>query len=170
MTLKFYTSLAKGLKLKVKHFWQLSPTFVEVTRKTGRGSFCPYPPPSWTGLNILEHYLQYYLKKWSNGVDFWCWEFRWVGHQSGAGWNLTFHGKGDNVQEGLVIRGEGLILLCTLKDVVAFICNLCWHNSTIFFDIFIFRCIDSKLRIIIIIILLTNWLKIVFLTVHATKI
>ena len=29
--LKFYTSVAKGLKLKVRKFWRLVPTFVEVT-------------------------------------------------------------------------------------------------------------------------------------------
>ena len=29
--LKFYTSLSKGLKLKVRKFWGLIPTFVEVT-------------------------------------------------------------------------------------------------------------------------------------------
>ena len=31
MVLKFYTSVAKGLKLKVRKFWELIPTFVEVT-------------------------------------------------------------------------------------------------------------------------------------------
>ena len=31
--LKFYTSVAKGLKLKVRKFWGLIPTFVEVTGK-----------------------------------------------------------------------------------------------------------------------------------------
>ena len=31
MDLKFYTSVAKGLKLKVRKFWLLIPTFVEVT-------------------------------------------------------------------------------------------------------------------------------------------
>ena len=31
MTLKFYTSVAKGLKLKVRKFGGLCPTFVEVT-------------------------------------------------------------------------------------------------------------------------------------------
>ena len=31
MALKFYTSVAKGLKLIVKKFWELIPTFVEVT-------------------------------------------------------------------------------------------------------------------------------------------
>ena len=36
--LKFYNSLSKGLKLKVRKFWGLIPTFVEVTgEKTGRG-------------------------------------------------------------------------------------------------------------------------------------
>ena len=38
--MKFYTSVAKGLKQKVKKFWGLIPTFVEVTREKlveGRG-------------------------------------------------------------------------------------------------------------------------------------
>ena len=47
--LKFYTSLSKGLKLKVRKFWGLIPTFVEVTReKLVGGLFAP--TPSWTGL------------------------------------------------------------------------------------------------------------------------
>ena len=33
--LKFYTSLSKGLKLKVRKFWSLISTFVEVTREKG---------------------------------------------------------------------------------------------------------------------------------------
>ena len=33
MALKFNTSVAKGLKLKVRKFWGLIPTFVEVTGK-----------------------------------------------------------------------------------------------------------------------------------------
>ena len=31
MRLKFYTSVAKGLKLKVRKFWGIIPAFVEVT-------------------------------------------------------------------------------------------------------------------------------------------
>ena len=33
MTLKFYTSMAKGLKVNVRTFWGLILTFVEVTGK-----------------------------------------------------------------------------------------------------------------------------------------
>ena len=33
MTLKFYNSVAKGLKLKVRKVWKLILTFAEVTRK-----------------------------------------------------------------------------------------------------------------------------------------
>ena len=33
IALKFYTRVAKGLKLKVKKFWELIPTFAEVTRE-----------------------------------------------------------------------------------------------------------------------------------------
>ena len=49
--LKFYASLSKGLKLKVRKFWGLIPTFIEVTGEelVGEGGyFCP--PPSWIGL------------------------------------------------------------------------------------------------------------------------
>ena len=45
MALKFYTSAAKDLKLKVKKFWELSPTLVEVTgEKLEVGAFLPPPP------------------------------------------------------------------------------------------------------------------------------
>ena len=33
MNLKFYTSVAKGLKLKVGKYWGILLTFVEVTRE-----------------------------------------------------------------------------------------------------------------------------------------
>ena len=54
--LKFYTSVAKGLKLKVRKFWGLIPMFAEVTgeklvRGGGGGAFCP--SPSWIGLILL---------------------------------------------------------------------------------------------------------------------
>ena len=41
MALKFYTSVAKGLKLKVTRFWGLITTFVEVTgeKLVGGGLF-----------------------------------------------------------------------------------------------------------------------------------
>ena len=42
--LKFYTSVAIGLKLKVRKFWELIPTFVEVTgKKLVGGPFAPHP-------------------------------------------------------------------------------------------------------------------------------
>ena len=44
--LKFYTTVVKGLKLKVRMFLGLTPTFLEVTgEKLVGGPFCP-PPPS----------------------------------------------------------------------------------------------------------------------------
>ena len=45
LTLTFYTSLSKGLKLKVRKFWGLIPTFVEVTgeKLVGGGLFVPHP-------------------------------------------------------------------------------------------------------------------------------
>ena len=47
MNLKFYTSLAKGLKLKVRKFYGLVPTFVKVTGEKPVWSdvFCPPLPP-----------------------------------------------------------------------------------------------------------------------------
>ena len=40
MVLKFYTSVTKRLKLKIRKFWRLISTFVEVTgKKTGREAF-----------------------------------------------------------------------------------------------------------------------------------
>ena len=49
MTLKFYTSVAKGLKLKVRKFCGLSPTFVEVTGEKLLGrAFLPTPDPGLT--------------------------------------------------------------------------------------------------------------------------
>ena len=51
MTLKFYTSVAKGLKLKVRKFRGLNPAFVEVTgeKLVGRGGTYS-PSPSRIGL------------------------------------------------------------------------------------------------------------------------
>ena len=44
MALKFYTSVAKGLKLKVRKLWKLIPTFVELAwERLGGGAYCPHP-------------------------------------------------------------------------------------------------------------------------------
>ena len=46
-TLKCYTSVKKGFKLKVRKFWGLIPTFVEVTGgKLVQEPFCPPLPPT----------------------------------------------------------------------------------------------------------------------------
>ena len=46
IALTFFSSMAKGLKLKVRNFRGLVPTFVEVTREKQVGSlFEPHPPP-----------------------------------------------------------------------------------------------------------------------------
>ena len=45
MTLKLYTDVRKGLKLKVRKFWELIPTFVEVIKeKLVGGLFAPLSP------------------------------------------------------------------------------------------------------------------------------
>ena len=48
--LKLYSSLSKGLKLKVRKFLGLIPTFVEVTGEKLVGEAFLAPPPSWIGL------------------------------------------------------------------------------------------------------------------------
>ena len=53
--LKFYTSLSKGLKLKVRKFFGLIPTFVEVTgEKLVGGPFCHPPSPPTPILNRVK--------------------------------------------------------------------------------------------------------------------
>ena len=44
--LKFYNNVAKGLKLKVRQFWELIPTFVEVTWEKQIGRSYQFFPPS----------------------------------------------------------------------------------------------------------------------------
>ena len=61
MALRFYTSLAKILKLKIRKFWGLIPTFVEVTggKWLGGVAFLHSPLPILNRVNILRHYRNY---------------------------------------------------------------------------------------------------------------
>ena len=57
MNFIFYTSVAKELKLKVKHFWGVIAAFVEVTgEKIAPGGGLSYKRilPSWTGLKQVK--------------------------------------------------------------------------------------------------------------------
>ena len=45
INLKFYTSMAKGLELKVRKFWGLIPTFLEVTVEKLVGGYFLLPLP-----------------------------------------------------------------------------------------------------------------------------
>ena len=54
VALKFYTSVTKRLKLKVRKFWGLVPTFIEATGKNKfRGAFWRSP--------ILNRVKQYFM-------------------------------------------------------------------------------------------------------------
>ena len=58
MAVKYNTNVKKGLKLKVKKFWELAATFVEVTRENlvregGEGGEL-LRPPSWIGLKEVR--------------------------------------------------------------------------------------------------------------------
>ena len=56
MTLTFYTSVTKGLKLKARKFWGLIPMSVEVTgEKLSGGFFAPLHLPNIKGLNYLQY-------------------------------------------------------------------------------------------------------------------
>ena len=60
MALKFYTSVAKGLKLKLRKFWCLIPTFVEVTgEKLVWGPL--WPSPSWIGLKVKSSVMEFFI-------------------------------------------------------------------------------------------------------------
>ena len=52
--LKFYTSLSKGLKLKVRKFWGLILTFVEVTGEKLVGVGVVFLPPILIRVNIIS--------------------------------------------------------------------------------------------------------------------
>ena len=52
--LKFYTSIVKWLKLKVRKFWGIVCTFAEVTEDKLVGAiFTPVPLPPFTLINVL---------------------------------------------------------------------------------------------------------------------
>ena len=57
--LEFYTSVAKGLKLKVRKFLGLTPTFVEVTgeKLIGWGDFLPHPVSILNTVNSVVQLL-----------------------------------------------------------------------------------------------------------------
>ena len=57
--LKFYTSVAKGLKLKVRKFWGLISTFAEVTGgKLVGGPFWPPPHPEQGQSSLKQSFLK----------------------------------------------------------------------------------------------------------------
>ena len=77
--LKVYTSVAKGLKLKVRKFWWIIPTFAEVTREKLVRAFLP---PIFNGVKIDLDYLT--LKAlWSIWI---CIQFLplFLGHKSSS--------------------------------------------------------------------------------------
>ena len=73
MGLKFYTSVAKGLKLKVGKFCRLIPTFVEVTGENlvGGGAFATtsHLPPSWIGFLCFQYYV-IFLFNWKFHISY----------------------------------------------------------------------------------------------------
>ena len=74
---KFYISVPKRLKLKVRKFWELTPTFVEVTgEKMVRGHFAPLPPPwplSWINKVQYLHFLVFFILLCALS---WSWEMK----------------------------------------------------------------------------------------------
>ena len=59
--LEFYASQSKGLKLKVRNFWGLILTFVEVTvEKLVWGSLCALMPPPPILNRVKKHFTALY--------------------------------------------------------------------------------------------------------------
>ena len=56
IALKFYTSVTIGSKLKVRKFWGLYPTFVEVIEKKLVGGL--FDPLFWIGLSFKHNFLK----------------------------------------------------------------------------------------------------------------
>ena len=61
MKLKFYTSVVKGLKLKFRKFWGISPTFVEVTGEKLVGESSWPPILNWVNSLTLSQSNTIYL-------------------------------------------------------------------------------------------------------------
>ena len=70
-TLKFYTSVAKQFKLKVRKFLGLIPTFVEVTgeKMVGGGLFAPPPLLNRVKCNWKHHIQEKQLQENSSNRD-----------------------------------------------------------------------------------------------------
>ena len=68
--LQFYTNLTKRLKLKVRKFWMLIPTFVEVTGEKLVGGVLA--PPFWIGLKYLVHPSKCRAKLVAREVSIFC--------------------------------------------------------------------------------------------------
>ena len=62
MTLTFYSRVAKGLKLNVRKFCGLSPTFVEVKGEKLVGGTFFAPLPSWIGLKVTQPLLCFFAQ------------------------------------------------------------------------------------------------------------
>ena len=65
--LKFYTNVPKGLKLKVRKFSGLIPTFVEVTREKLIGGL--FAPPSWITLRNNPYFAVPIVKSVHKGLE-----------------------------------------------------------------------------------------------------
>ena len=80
---KFYTSVAKGLKLKVSRFLGLFPTFVEVTgEKLVRGPFCPLSILNWvntfmTDVPTIKKPVHWFIKQINGLVSIWSGPLSW---------------------------------------------------------------------------------------------
>ena len=71
--MKFYTSVAKGLKVKVIKFWGLVATFIEVTEEKtgsgGEGGFLPPPIPVLILNRVKAIFSIYFFKVGSIFLD-----------------------------------------------------------------------------------------------------
>ena len=97
MTSKFYSSIANGLKLKVRTFWVFIPTFLEVTEKNLVVGFALYC-------------ICYFISKW-------CYLFYYI---PSLWFQLNHFPKKVNFTQDVSLakhRGKSSLLVCSVLNI-----------------------------------------------------
>ena len=134
--LKFYTSLEKGLKLKVRKFWGLFPTFVEVTEEKLVGSLFTSPLPSI--LNRVNNISNYWINNSARAIH---WVLLCIWHNC----RFIIH-DADSVSLSCISGLKKIRNIDIIRTFVTFISMISFRLFCIFFiqNIFMFCCFTIK--------------------------